>query len=210
MIQPAPKKTSVMKTTQKKTKLPANLPLYDYSKFSDEDRDRAYDYHKKELEKVEKILTDKLIKAAKRVGLSVNNQQSVVSNPPIGNPYMDIYGGQPNVSNYGGTKPYNAINNNNNMMARQQPVPAGSPPEVVASPIPYQPYTPGLVGDHMEMPSILGSSGAVVNTLKDDYQGNPTTFNGIQSPVETVKLPVVEDNSEQLGAELGALLNENY
>ena len=193
MTQPAPKKTSVTKTTQKKTKLPSNLPVYDYSKFSDEDRDRAYDYHKKELEKVEKILTDKLIKAAKRVGLSVNNQQPVINNLSVGNTYMDIYGGQPTNQVY---------KSNPTQPARQQPV-----SEIVAPPLPYQPYTPGLQGDHMEMPGILSSSGMVVNTI---YQGSPTTFNGIQSTVETAKLPIVEDNSAQLGAELGALLNENY
>ena len=195
MTQPAPKKTSVTKTTQKKTKLPSNLPVYDYSKFSDEDRDRAYDYYKKELEKVEKILTDKLIKAAKRVGLSVNNQQPVINNLSVGNPYMDIYGGQPTNQVY---------RSNPTQPARQQPV-----SEIVAPPLHYQPYTPGLQGDHMEMPGILSSSGMVVNTIKEDYQGSPTTFNGIQSTVETAKLPIVEDNSAQLGAELGALLNEN-
>lgn len=175
------------RTTQKKplNKLPPNLPVYNYNKFSDEDKDRAYDYFKKELEKVEKILTDKIVKAAKRVGLSINNTQQSVSS--VSNPYMDIYNRQPNVSQY-----------------NNQVKPPTSKPEVVAPPLPYQSYTSGLQGDHMEMPSILGTSGVVVNTLKENYQESPTTFNGI---VETTKLPIVKDNSAELIAELKNLIN---
>jgi hypothetical protein len=188
----------IIQKKPKKPKLPENLPVYDYSKFSDEDRDRAYDYYKKELEKVEKIITDKLIKAAKRVGLSVNNQQSVISNIPVGNPYMDIYSSQPTNQVY---------RSNPTQPVKQQSVPAL--PEVVASPLPYQPYTPGLQGPHMEMSGILSSGGVVKSSdVSNGYQTMaPNPFN---TPVETAKLPIVEDNSSQLGAELGALLNENY
>ena len=186
MTQSTPKKTPVKKTTKKRllNKLPANLALYNYEAFSYKDMQRAVIYHQAELSKIEKLLSK----------LPMVTQETRIS-PPVGNSYMDIYRGKPTNKVY---------RSNPTQPARQQPV-----SEIVAPPLPYQPYTPGLQGDHMEMPGILSSSGRVVNTIKEDYQGSPTTFNGIQSTVETAKLPIVEDNSAQLGAELGALLNEN-
>ena len=60
----------------------------------------------------------------------------------------------------------------------------------------------------MEMPSILSSSGVVKSSeLDTNYQTMvPNTFNIPQ--VETAKLPILEDNSSQLGVELEALLNQ--
>jgi hypothetical protein len=185
MTQLAPKKTPVKKTTKKRllNKLPANLALYNYEAFSYKDMQRAVTYYQAELSKIEKLLS-KLPTITQEIKVSQGN-------PPVGNLYMDIYGQSPIVTS--------------NQVKQTQ-----KPPEVVAPPLPYQPYQPGMQGDHMEMPSILGSSGMVVNTLGNTQGGNSTPFNGIQSPqAETIKLPIVEDNSAQLGAELGALLNEN-
>lgn len=144
---------------------------------------RAVTYFQAELGKIEKLLNK----------LPMVTQETKVSqgNPPVSNPYMDIYGSTQSQSKVSATRE----------LATQP-----TKPEIIAPPLPYQPYTPGLQGDHMEMPSILGSSGVVVNTLKEDYQGGPTTLNSIQ-PVETVKLPVVEDNSSELRALLKSELD---
>lgn len=186
MTQPAPKKTPVKKTTKKRqlNKLPVNLALYNYEAFSYKDMQRAVTYFQAELAKIEKLLSK----------LPMVTQETR-TNSPVGNPYMDIYGGQPTNQMYKG--------NNPNQLVKQQSI-----PEVVAPPLPYQPYTSGLLGDHMEMPGILSSGGVVKSSeaVSNGYQTMPPTpFN---TPVETAKLPIVEDNSEQLGAELGALLNQ--
>ena len=185
MTQPAPKKTLVKKTTKKRqlNKLPVNLALYNYEAFSYKDMQRAVTYFQSELAKIEKLLSK----------LPMVTQETRIS-PPVGNSYMDIYGGQPTNQVY---------RSNPTQPARQQPV-----SEVVAPPLPYQPYTPGLLGDHMEMPNILSSSGVVKSseTVSNGYQTMASTpFN---TPVETASVPIVEDNSSQLGAELGALLNQ--
>ena len=191
MTQPAPKKTLVKKTTKKRqlNKLPINLALYNYEAFSYKDMQRAVTYFQSELVKIEKLLSK----------LPMVTQETRNS-PPVGNPYMDIYGGQPANQMYRGTS---------TQPVRQQTVPPAAFPEVVAPPLPYQPYTSGLQGEHMEMPSILSSSGVVKSSepVSNDYQiMGSNTFNNSQ--VETAKLPIVEDNSSQLGAELGALLNQ--
>ena len=189
MTQPAPKKTLVKKTTKKRqlNKLPINLALYNYEAFSYKDMQRAVTYFQSELVKIEKLLSK----------LPMVTQETR-NNPPVGNPYMDIYGGQPANQMYrASTQP-----------VRQQTVPAAAFPEVVAPPLPYQPYTSGLQGEHMEMPSILSSSGVVKSNepVSNGYQ--TMASNSFNTPVETASVPIVEDNSSQLGAELGALLNQ--
>ena len=179
--QPQTKKTTVRKKKRLLNKLPANLPAYNYEAFSYKDMQRAVSYFQAELAKIEKLLS-KLP--------NIGNQQETKVSQPVANPYMDIYGTE-------STYP--------NQVKQQlsQPQVKQSKPELVAPALPYQPYQPGMQGEHMEMPSILGSSGVVINTLKDNEQ----PFNGVQAPVETAKLPIVEDNSAELEADLRNLIN---
>ena len=149
-------------------KLPTNLALYNYEAFSYKDMQRAVTYFQTELGKIEKLLSK----------LPTITQESKTNqvNSSVENPYINLYGGQ--------------------TTSQSQIRP--SKPEIVAPPLPYPSYTPGLLGEHMEVPFILSSSGEVKN--------NTSTTNPFNE-METVKLSTIEDNSNQLGAELKEMLN---
>ena len=150
-------------------KLPTNLALYNYEAFSYKDMQRAVTYFQTELGKIEKLLSK----------LPIITQETKInqSNSSVENPYINLYGGQ---------------------TTSQSQIRPSTKPEIVAPPLSYPSYTPGLLGEHMEMPFILSSSGEVKN--------NTSTTNPFNE-VETVKLSTIEDNSNQLGAEIKQMLS---
>lgn len=150
-------------------KLPTNLALYNYEAFSYKDMQRAVTYFQTELSKIEKLLS-------KLPAITQESKTNQIKSS-VENPYMNLYGGQ-NTS--------------------QSQIKPSTKPEIVAPPLPYPSYTPGLLGEHMEMPFILSSSGEV--------KSNNTSTNPFNE-VETVKLSTIEDTSNQLGAELKEMLS---
>jgi hypothetical protein len=151
-------------------KLPTNLALYNYEAFSYKDMQRAVTYFQTELGKIEKLLSK----------LPTITQESKTNqvNSSVENPYINLYGGQ---------------------TTSQNQVKPSTKPEIVAPPLPYSSYRPGLLGEYMEMPIILSSSGEV----KSNNTSTANPFN----EVETVKLSTIEDNSNQLGSELKQMLS---